>query len=139
MPGFEADDMLGTIVSQLADDKDVEIIIASGDMDTLQLVSKKKVRVFTLRKGITDTVIYDEDAVVERFGFPPILLPDYKGLRGDPSDNIIGIKGIGEKPQQLLLLRLVQLKNCMRQFILILKKIRRSWNIRKNTYVNKRK
>jgi len=103
MPGFEADDMLGTIVSQLADDKDVEIIIASGDMDTLQLVSKKKVRVFTLRKGINDTVIYDEDAVVERFGFPPILLPDYKGLRGDPSDNIIGIKGIGEKTATTLI------------------------------------
>jgi DNA polymerase-1 len=103
MPGFEADDMLGTIVSQLADDKDVEIIIASGDMDTLQLVSKKKVRVFTLRKGITDTVIYDEDAVVERFGFPPTLLPDYKGLRGDPSDNIIGIKGIGEKTATTLI------------------------------------
>ncbi len=103
MPGFEADDMLGTIVSQLADDKDVEIIIASGDMDTLQLVTKKKVRVFTLRKGITDTVIYDEDAVVERFGFPPTLLPDYKGLRGDPSDNIIGIKGIGEKTATTLI------------------------------------
>lgn len=102
-PGFEADDMLGTIVSQLADDKDVEIIIASGDMDTLQLVSKKKVRVFTLRKGITDTVIYDEDAVVERFGFPPTLLPDYKGLRGDSSDNIIGIKGIGEKTATTLI------------------------------------
>jgi DNA polymerase-1 len=103
MPGFEADDMLGTIVEQLADEKDVEIIIASGDMDTLQLVSKKKVRVFTLRKGITDTVIYDEDAVMERFGFGPKLLPDYKGLRGDPSDNIIGIKGIGEKTATTLI------------------------------------
>ncbi len=103
MPGFEADDILGTIVAQLAGDKDVEIIIASGDMDTLQLVDKKKVRVFTLRKGITDTVVYDEDAVFDRFGFGPTLLPDYKGLRGDPSDNIIGIKGIGEKTATTLI------------------------------------
>lgn len=96
-PGFEADDMLGSIVYQLRKNKDVEIIIASGDMDTLQLVDEDQVRVFTLRKGINDTVTYDEKAVVERFGFGSDLLPDYKGLRGDPSDNIPGIPGIGEK------------------------------------------
>lgn len=96
-PGYEADDMLGTIVEQVKKDKDVEVIIASGDMDTLQLVDKKKVQVYTLRKGIKDTIMYDEKAVIERFGFAPDLLPDYKGLRGDPSDNIPGIRGIGEK------------------------------------------
>lgn len=96
-PGFEADDMLGTIVEQLKKEKDLEILIVTGDMDTLQLVSGKRVRVYTLRKGINDTVVYDEDKVNERFGFGPLLLPDYKGLRGDPSDNIIGIAGIGEK------------------------------------------
>jgi DNA polymerase-1 len=95
--GFEADDMLGTIVEIMKGDKNVDIIIASGDMDTLQLVSGLKVRVYTLKKGIKDTIIYDEKAVEERFGFGPLLLPDYKGLRGDPSDNIIGISGIGEK------------------------------------------
>ncbi len=95
--GFEADDILGTIVEKTLADKDIEVIIASGDMDTLQLVSGKKVQVYTLKKGIKDTVIYDESAVKERFGFGPELLPDYKGLRGDPSDNIKGIKGIGEK------------------------------------------
>ena len=95
--GFEADDMLGTIVEIMKGDKDVDIIIASGDMDTLQLVSGTKVCVYTLKKGIKDTIIYDEKAVEERFGFGPLLLPDYKGLRGDPSDNIIGISGIGEK------------------------------------------
>lgn len=102
VPGFEADDMLGTIVEQVLDKEnkiagDVEIIIASGDMDTLQLVSGKKVQAYTLRKGINDTVLYDEKAVKDRFGFGPLLLPDYKGLRGDPSDNIPGIPGIGEK------------------------------------------
>ncbi|MDB5266788.1 MAG: polA [Parcubacteria group bacterium] len=96
-PGFEADDILGTIVEDLKKDKAIEIVIASGDMDTLQLVDGKKVRVYTLKKGIKDTILYDEKAVFERFGFGPLLLPDFKGLRGDPSDNIIGVKGIGEK------------------------------------------
>ena len=96
-PGFEADDILGTIVEETKKDKNLEIVIASGDMDTLQLVDGKRVQVFTLKKGINDTIMYDEDAVVSRFGFKPELLPDYKGLRGDQSDNIIGIVGIGEK------------------------------------------
>jgi DNA polymerase I len=96
-PGFEADDMLGTIAYQTRDDKNVTVIIASGDMDTLQCVDKKRVKVYTLKKGIKDTILYDEEAVKERFGFPPNLVPDYKGLRGDTSDNIPGIVGIGEK------------------------------------------
>lgn len=98
-PGFEADDVIGTIVEHMsAEDKaHIDVVIASGDMDTLQLVDKKAVQVFTLKKGINDTIMYDETAVKERFGFGPKLLPDYKGLRGDPSDNIIGIAGIGEK------------------------------------------
>lgn len=96
-PGFEADDIIGTIVEKFKKDKSTNVIIASGDMDTMQLVDDKKVQVYTLKKGINDTILYDEDAVIARFGFKPELLPDYKGLRGDPSDNIIGIKGIGEK------------------------------------------
>jgi len=96
-PGFEADDMLGTIVEQVKGKKTLQTIIASGDMDTLQLVRDTDVQVYTLRKGIKDTILYDEKAVIERFGFVPLLLPDYKGLRGDPSDNIPGIPGIGEK------------------------------------------
>ncbi len=95
--GFEADDMLGTIAEQLKDDKDTRVIIASGDMDTLQLVEKKRVQVYTLKRGLNDTILYDEAAVKERFGFGPTLVPDYKGLRGDPSDNIPGVVGIGEK------------------------------------------
>lgn len=96
-PGFEADDVLGTVTRDLSKDKDTEIVIASGDMDTLQLVDDKRVQVYTLRKGISDTVLYDEKRVLTRYGFNPELLPDYKGLSGDPSDNIIGVKGIGEK------------------------------------------
>lgn len=103
-PGFEADDVLGTIVAKFKNDKGVKIIIASGDMDTMQLVDKDKVQIYTLKKGINDTILYDEDKVVERFGFKPEYMPDYKGMRGDPSDNIIGIKGIGEKTATNLIL-----------------------------------
>ncbi len=102
-PGYEADDMLGTIVEQTKKMKDLEILIVTGDMDTLQLVSGRRVRVYTLRKGINDTIVYDEEKVRERFGFGPEQVPDYKGLRGDPSDNIIGIAGIGEKTGSTLI------------------------------------
>lgn len=95
--GFEADDMLGTIVEQLKTESGMRVIIASGDMDTLQLVDKQRVQVYTLKRGLNDTILYDEPAVRERFGFGPTLIPDYKGLRGDPSDNIPGIVGIGDK------------------------------------------
>jgi DNA polymerase-1 len=95
--GFEADDVIGTIVKMLEKDKTMEIVIASGDMDTMQLIDGKKVQVYTLKKGLNDTIMYDEQAVIERYGFPPELIPDYKGLRGDPSDNIKGVPGIGEK------------------------------------------
>lgn len=95
--GFEADDILGTIVEKLKDDPNTEIIIASGDMDTMQLITGKKVQVYTLKKGLNDTILYDEQAVLERYGFLPALIADYKGLRGDPSDNIKGVPGIGEK------------------------------------------
>ncbi|MCA9362000.1 hypothetical protein KC906_01365 [Candidatus Kaiserbacteria bacterium] len=102
-PGFEADDILGTIAHLTANDKDLRVIIASGDMDTMQCVDKKRVQVFTLKKGIKDTILYDEAAVKERFGFGPQLVPDYKGLRGDASDNIPGIAGIGEKTATTLI------------------------------------
>lgn len=101
--GFEADDILGTMVELTKDDENLEIIIASGDMDTLQLVEPSRVKVYTLKKGLNDTIIYDAKAVEERYGFGPALVPDYKGLRGDPSDNIIGIPGIGEKTATTLI------------------------------------
>ncbi len=102
-PGFEADDILGTFVESFKKKKDVSVIIASGDMDTLQLVDGTHVQVYTLRKGMNDTILYDEKKVVERFGFEPKLLPDYKGLNGDPSDNISGVPGIGEKTATALI------------------------------------
>ena len=99
--GFEADDVLGTVAEMVQKNKEwskgIKIIIASGDMDTLQLVKNDEVVVYTLKKGINETIIYDEKAVMERYGFGPELIVDYKALKGDPSDNIIGVKGIGEK------------------------------------------
>lgn len=114
-PGFEADDMLGTIAHQVKKHADMQVVIASGDMDTLQCVDKKRVQVYTLRKGIKDTVLYDEKAVKERFGFGPLLVPDYKGLRGDPSDNIPGIAGIGEKTATELIMQFGNIENIYKE------------------------
>ncbi|KKT16509.1 MAG: DNA polymerase I, DNA polymerase I [Parcubacteria group bacterium GW2011_GWC1_43_61] len=95
--GYEADDIIGTIVKKLENNKDVEILILTGDMDTLQLVGKG-VKVFTPKRGLSDPILYDEKKVMERFGgLKPDQLNDFKGLKGDPSDNIPGVKGIGEK------------------------------------------
>lgn len=94
--GYEADDLIGTIAKKLEKNKKIEIIILTGDQDILQLIGPR-VKVYALKKGITETVTYDEKAVQERFGLTPGQLIDFKGLKGDASDNIPGVKGIGEK------------------------------------------
>lgn len=101
-PGYEADDMLGTIVNTLSTRSDLETIIATGDSDTLQLVSPR-VRVFMLRTGIADTVIYDEERIVDRYGFGAEHVVDYKGIVGDTSDNIPGVPGVGETSARKLI------------------------------------
>jgi DNA polymerase-1 len=101
--GFEADDVIGTVCHILEEQyPDVDALVVSGDMDTLQLVTKHT-RVYTMRKGVQDTIVYDEKGVKERFGFAPKYLADYKGLRGDPSDNIVGVVGVGEKTASTLI------------------------------------
>lgn len=95
-PGFEADDLLGTIVEQLKDSGSVRTVIVTGDMDTLQLVRDPQVSVYTQKKG-AETTTYDESAVRERYGIEPLQLPDWKALAGDASDNIPGVPGIGAK------------------------------------------
>ncbi len=103
LKGYEADDVIGTIVREVEKKHpDIEIVIVTGDLDTLQLVDSRT-KVFTMRKGVTDTVLYDEAAVRGRYGLAPKQLIDFKGLRGDPSDNIPGVKGIGEKTAAELL------------------------------------
>ena len=95
--GFEADDCVGTLVRQATElDAALRAIIVTGDNDALQLVSDR-VNVFALRKGVKDTVLYDESGVVAKYGFLPKTLIEFKGLRGDASDNIPGVRGIGEK------------------------------------------
>ncbi|HDQ16544.1 MAG TPA: hypothetical protein ENN31_00240 [Candidatus Vogelbacteria bacterium] len=104
-PGFEADDIIGTISKQLVDNPDWQVIIFSGDLDTLQLVKDDKVVVQTFKKGIKEMMVYNEKAVIKRYGFSPTLIPDFKGLAGDQSDNIIGVSGIGERTASLLIAR----------------------------------
>lgn len=110
-PGFEADDILGTIAEKVKDEKNLKVIIASGDLDTLQLVKDEEVVVYMLSKGVNEAIFYGEKAVKERFGFSPKLLPDFKGLKGDPSDNIIGVPGIGEKGASQLIQKFGSLNN----------------------------
>lgn len=102
LKGYEADDVIGTISKQLDPQREIQSIIVTGDMDTLQLVDDNT-KVYTMRKGITDTILYDTKAILERFGLTPQQLIDYKALRGDPSDNIPGVKGVGEKTALTLL------------------------------------
>lgn len=101
--GFEADDVIGTIAKQIKENKDtIETIIVTGDMDTLQLVNDTT-KVYTMRRGLSDSILYDKDRVIERYGLNPDQIIDYKALRGDSSDNIPGVKGIGEKTAVTLL------------------------------------
>jgi len=101
LEGYEADDLLGALAQQ-AEQQGVEVVILTGDMDALQLVGPH-VRVLTSRRGFSDTVVYDEQAVRERFGLEPHQLVDFKALRGDSSDNIPGVPGIGDKTASRLL------------------------------------
>ncbi|MDD5295223.1 MAG: DNA polymerase I, partial [Patescibacteria group bacterium] len=92
--GFEADDLIGTIARKT--DGKIEKIIVTGDMDTLQLINGHT-KVYTMSRGLSDSIIYDEKTVKARFDLTPDQMIDFKALRGDPSDNIPGVRGIGEK------------------------------------------
>ncbi len=95
-PGFEADDILATLAT-LARDAGREAVVVSGDRDTFQLVEDPFVKVLYTRKGLSDVVLYDEAGIEERTGVPPSLYPLVAALRGDPSDNLQGVAGVGEK------------------------------------------
>ena len=109
--GYEADDLIGTMATKAKNQKDLQTIIATGDLDALQLVDGKRVAIFTLRKGVSDTVVYDEDAVFTRYGLKPEQLNDYRGLKGDPSDNIPGVPGVGEKTASAIIQTFGNLEN----------------------------
>lgn len=109
--GFEADDLIATISKKAQEqDESLQVYILSGDLDNLQLVNEK-VKVYTLGKGIKDTVIYDKNKVIERFGVEPEQMIDFKALTGDPSDNIPGVEGIGKKTAAEIIQRYGSIKN----------------------------
>ena len=108
--GFEADDVIATLVRNKAVEK-LKSVIVTGDLDTLQLVDENT-EIYTMHKGISDTVTYDINEVKRRFdGLTPEQMVDFKALRGDPSDNIPGVKGIGEKGAITLLKEFKTLEN----------------------------
>ena len=109
--GFEADDVIASMVRQ-AREQGIEVMVVTGDRDAYQLVAEG-VRVMSTSRGITETKIYDVDAVVERYGVPPELITDMMGLRGDTSDNIPGVPGIGEKTATQLLQQFGTLENVL--------------------------
>src|ERR1700722_178652 len=95
--GYEADDVIASL-AELAKTQDppVEVMVVTGDRDAYQLVDEQ-VRIMTTSRGITDTRVYDREGVIDRYGIPPELVPDFIGLKGDTSDNIPGGPGIGGK------------------------------------------
>ena len=105
-PGFEADDLIATLAEHFKNGPELQVVILTGDRDTLQLIEGDKVVVRTFNKGVSDTTIYDEKAVIEKYGFAPSLMVDYKALVGDPSDNIKGVSGIGPKTATELIKKL---------------------------------
>ncbi len=97
LAGWEADDLIATFSEKFKKTPDLKIVILTGDRDTLQLVEGDKVVVRTFKTGISDTLTYNHDVVVEKYGLEPEQMIDYKALVGDPSDNIKGVPGVGPK------------------------------------------
>jgi DNA polymerase-1 len=102
MPGFEADDVLATLATE-ARDRGTDVIVVTGDRDCFQLVEDPHVRVLYNRRGVRDYALYDEAGIVERCGVPPATYPALAALRGDTSDNLPGVPGVGEKTAAKLL------------------------------------
>ena len=101
MPGYEADDLIGSL-SRQAELRDLETIIVSGDLDMLQLVTEQT-KLMTTRLGVQSTVIYDPARIYERYGLDPAQMIDFKALKGDSTDNIPGVPGVGDKTAAKLL------------------------------------
>ncbi len=105
LEGYEADDVIASLAARaLAADPPVPVMVVTGDRDVFQLIDERGlVKVMATSRGITETKIYDRQAVVDRYGIPPELIPDFYGLKGDTSDNIPGVPGIGDKTASELL------------------------------------
>jgi len=127
--GYEADDIIATLVQKFKNQID-EIIIVTGDLDALSLASEN-VKIFTMKQGLTKTEIYDQSRVFERYGFKPENLKEYKGLRGDASDNIPGVRGIGEKTGKDLIAKYQNLETIYKNLDKISPRIKKLLNEQK--------
>jgi DNA polymerase-1 len=111
--GFEADDVIATIADR-ARDQGVPVVVVTGDRDAFQIIDpESRVKVMATGRGITDTKLYDHQAVIDRYGIAPDLIPDFYGLKGDTSDNIPGVPGIGDKTASELLQRFGSLEGVL--------------------------
>jgi DNA polymerase-1 len=111
VPGYEADDVIATLARR-AREEGIEVMIVTGDRDAFQLI-EDGVKVMATSRGITETKVYDREAVIERYGIPPESIPDFYGLKGDTSDNIPGVPGIGDKTASDLLQRFGDLETVL--------------------------
>src|SRR5215211_7524255 len=109
--GYEADDVIAALTEQ-ARAQGIPVMVVTGDRDAYQLVADG-VRIMTTSRGITDTKVYDRQGVIDRYGIPPELVPDFIGLKGDTSDNIPGVPGIGDKTAAELLQRFGSLEGVL--------------------------
>jgi DNA polymerase I len=111
--GFEADDVIATIAAR-AREENVPVMVVTGDRDAFQIIDpESRVKVMATGRGITDTKVYDHQAVIDRYGIGPELIPDFYGLKGDTSDNIPGVPGIGDKTASELLQRFGSLEEVL--------------------------
>ncbi|MFL5860055.1 MAG: DNA polymerase I, partial [Solirubrobacteraceae bacterium] len=111
--GYEADDVIASLAEEAkTQDPPIEVMVVTGDRDAYQLVDEQ-VRIMTTSRGITDTRVYDRQGVIDRYGIPPELVPDFIGLKGDTSDNIPGVPGIGDKTAAGLLQRFGSLEGVL--------------------------
>ena len=111
--GFEADDVIATIAVR-ARDEGIPVTIVTGDRDAFQLIDpESRIKVMATARGITETKLYDHQAVIDRYGIPPESIPDFYGLKGDTSDNIPGVPGIGDKTAADLLQRFGDLETVL--------------------------
>ncbi len=112
--GYEADDVIASIVERARQaDPPIPVMVVTGDRDAYQLVDDGTVKIMTTSRGITDTRVYDRQGVIDRYGIPPELIPDFIGLKGDTSDNIPGVPGIGDKTAAELLQRFGSLEEVL--------------------------
>jgi DNA polymerase-1 len=112
--GYEADDVIASIVERARHEQPpIPVMVVTGDRDAYQLVDDGTVKIMTTSRGITDTRVYDREGVIERYGIPPELVPDFIGLKGDTSDNIPGVPGIGDKTAAELLQRFGSLESVL--------------------------